>query len=147
MTKDKNQIRRENLKLLAAVVGSKKELAKIAGVSQNYMYQVEARGNLGDRVCNSIEAGLSLPIGWMDSPQTTATYLDSIHSIKSPSAPSIVIDKKMLTECIADALHASDDETSNEVVAMVAASLYITKQGSVLKELEDKSSNLLIGGC
>lgn len=143
MTKELNDIRLENLKLLSAVVGSKKELSKLAGVSQNYMYQVERRKTIGVRVCNAIEAGLSLPIGWMDVPQTTSTYLDSVHSKDKSEKQMPVIDKKMLTECIADALCASDEDTPSEVIAMVAATLYINKHAIASKDNNNAELKLL----
>lgn len=118
-------IRRHNLEVLTHVVGTKKDIAQLADISQNHLYQVKSNKGLGSRACRKIEEALKLPFGWMDKEQTVDSYMEAVgKSIKRDNT----LDIELLQECIADVLLISEpSDMDPKLIAKVVASLYQTR--------------------
>lgn len=68
-----NETRRNKLEMLIAEYGSAERVAELSGQSPAYMRQCRTgHRNIGSRVARSMEEGLGLPDGWMDTTDETA---------------------------------------------------------------------------
>ena len=129
MTKNIIDIRRHNLIVISQVGGNKKDIANLADVTSNHIYQVTcgAKG-LSSKACRKIEKGLNLPFGWMDKEQTVDSYLEATtRSAKASGA----IDAALLEECISDVISITNPEDMKPaLVSKVVISLYMTRSAN-----------------
>lgn len=66
---DVKQIRIENMEFLAGQAGSVSALARLLGISPNYLYQLRSGSGdrtMGDKMARQIEEVMGKDYGWMD---------------------------------------------------------------------------------
>lgn len=80
MSMETKGIRKENMLALLAKHGTLEKLAEAAKVDASYLSQVKNNTrNMGARFARKMEEGLSLSVGWMDTPHSDdrGIYADS----------------------------------------------------------------------
>ena len=128
-TKSTIDIRRHNLTVITKVSGNKKDIADLAEVTTNHIYQVAcgAKG-LSSKACRKIEQGLNLPFGWMDTEQTVDSYIEA--TVKNSNTMA-TLDTELLEECITDVISITKPEDLKPaLIGKVVTSLYITRSAN-----------------
>ena len=139
---DVKKTRIENMEVLAKQAGSVSALARMLGISPNYLYQLRSGSGdrtMGDRIARQIEEVMGKDYGWMDqrhSHDAPGTEMNAQLTLVKQSTSCRGLSEELIEQAIrdAEAVTAGSDLTPAQKAKVILNILRTLQAGDDLCE-------------